>query len=185
MFGLILLFSILLPNTFPTMLNLRSILSRQGDHCASVPRGDDPDGGGSDRPDRGLRHRAVAHPGDQPANDVGPALARGRGDRADPWHDHRGAERPAGRSGADRQLHRHARHGHGPLRAGAVAHRRAADGGHVARCLLCHQRHLRLWPADHRLSTCWPSPDPLDRARIHAARAATSMPSAPTSARPS
>ena len=41
---LIILFSILLPNTFPTLLNLRSILSRQGDHRAAVAGGDDPDG---------------------------------------------------------------------------------------------------------------------------------------------
>ncbi len=94
MVGLILLFSVLLPNTFPTLLNLRSILSRQGDHRAAVAGGDDPDGGGAHRPDRRLRHRAVAHPGDQPADDVRPALAGGGRHRADPWRHHRGAERP-------------------------------------------------------------------------------------------
>ena len=35
---LALLFTLLLPDTFPTMLNLRSIISRQGDHRHPLAR---------------------------------------------------------------------------------------------------------------------------------------------------
>ena len=41
---------------------------RQGDHRHPLARRDDPDGRGQDRPDGRLRHRAVAHSGDQPAD---------------------------------------------------------------------------------------------------------------------
>ena len=124
---LILLFSLLLPNTFPTLLNFRSILSRQGDHRAAVAGRDDPDDGRPDRPDRRLRHRAVAHPGDQPADQFGVpwpvavliVLLLGAAIGC--------AQRPPGRGRADRHLHRHARHRHDALRARALAHRRPAD----------------------------------------------------------
>ena len=43
---LIVFFSLLLPDTFPTALNARSILGRQSDHRAAVARGDVADDGG-------------------------------------------------------------------------------------------------------------------------------------------
>ena len=49
-------------------------------------------------------------------------------------------QRPAGRGGADRQLHRHARHRHRALCARAVAHRRPPGRRRAARRLLRAQR---------------------------------------------
>ena len=183
MFGLIVLFSILLPNTFPTMLNLRVDPVRQGDHRASVAGGDDPDGGGPDRPDGRLRHRAVAHPGDQPADDLRPALAGGGRDRAGPGRHHRCAERPAGRGRADRQLHRHAWHRHRALRAGAVAHRRAADGRHLAGRVSWPSTAPSSSACRSRPITCWRSPWPCGSSSNTRPSAATFTPSAPTSVR--
>ena len=54
---------------------------RQGDHRAAVARGDGADDGRPHRPDGRLRHRDVAHPGDQPAGQVRRALAAGHPDR--------------------------------------------------------------------------------------------------------
>ena len=87
-------FSILLPDSFPTALNVRSILSDKGDHRAALARRDGADDGRAHRPDHRVRHRPVAHPGDQPAGLVPRALATGDAGRR--------AVRRAGRAGQRR-----------------------------------------------------------------------------------
>ena len=61
-------FSIALPDTFPTYAQLPLDPQRQGDHRAPVARLDAADDGRSRRSHGGLRHRALAHPGDRPAS---------------------------------------------------------------------------------------------------------------------
>ena len=78
---LIIFFSILLPDTFPTALNVALDPQRQGDHSDALAGGDAADDGGPHRPDRRLRHRDVAHPGDQPAGQVRRPMAAGDSDR--------------------------------------------------------------------------------------------------------
>ena len=50
----------------------------QGDHCAALAWRDDTDGGWADRSDRRIRHRSVAHSGDQLADDGGLCPGRSR-----------------------------------------------------------------------------------------------------------
>ena len=104
---------------------------RQGDHRDAVARRHDPDDGRPHRPECRLRHRHVAHPGDRPAGHVRRALAAGDPARAL----RRGAGRPLQRhprrGGADRLLHRDARHRHHPLCDRALVHRRAPARRHA------------------------------------------------------
>ena len=75
---LALLFSILLPDTFPTLLNVRSIISDKAIIAILSLGVDDPDGRGQDRPHGRLRHRALAHPRDQPADAIRHSRGRSR-----------------------------------------------------------------------------------------------------------
>ena len=102
---------------------------RQGDHRDAVAGRDPADDGRPNRSHRRLWHRHVAHSRHQPAGVVRRSLAAGDDHR----HSLRRIDRPhqrfAGRSGADRFVHRHARHRHDPLCACALAHGWAPGGG--------------------------------------------------------
>ena len=141
---LIVLFSILLPDTFPTWLNARSILARQGDRRPARARRDPADDGRPHRPDRRLRHRDVAHSGHQPSGQIRRPMAARDPDRDCLRRARRPHQRRAGRGGAGRRLRRHARHRHDSLRARALAHRRAPDHRRAAARLHRHQHDVDL-----------------------------------------
>ena len=98
--------------------------------------------GRQDRPHRRLRHRALAHPRDQPAGHGTACPGRSRslvvlllGGAG------RLPQRPAGRGGADRLLHRHPRHRHHALRASRCGTPTAARSS--ARCRMASSRSTR------------------------------------------
>ena len=181
---LIVFFSLLLPDTFPTALNLRSILSRQGDHRAAVAGSDIADDGRPHRPHRRLRHRHVAHPGDEPAGQVRRPVAGCHSDRRRLRSAGRPAQRPSGRGRADQFVHRHARHRHDPVRARALAHRRAPDHRPAAAGLHRYQHDVDRRHSDSRRlrDSSWPS---LSGSSASGCRSVgTSTRSAPTRKRP-
>ena len=112
---------------------------RQVDRRAAGAGGDAADDGRAHRPHRRLRHRHVAHSGDQPAGLVRRSLAAGDRDRPGVRRRRRPHQRLAGRSRAGRRLRRDAWHRHHPLRAGALAHRRHAGRRHDGARLSRHQ----------------------------------------------
>ncbi len=134
MVALIVLFSVLLPNTFPTVLNVRSILSDKAiiallALAAMIPMV-------AGRIDLTVGYGMVLWHilaiSLQTLYGLPWPVAGGRCRGAGAWRHHGRSERPVGRGGADRQLYRHAGHGHSALCAGAVAYRWAANGGHLA-----------------------------------------------------
>ncbi len=167
---LILLFSILLPNTFPTLLNLRSIISDKAiiallSLAAMIPMA-------SGRIDLTVGYGIVLWHilaislqtmfGVPWPLAVLIVLAARRRDRL--------PQRPAGRGRPDRLLHRHARHRHRALCAGALAHWRPAGRRRAAGRLLCAQRHHGVRAADHRLLCAGDRRRAVDRPRIPADR---------------
>ena len=126
------LFSVLLPNTFPTMLNLRSIVSDKAIIAllslgAMIPMA-------AGRIDLTVGYGIVLWHilAISMQTMLGLPWPDGCGDCAAFGRVHRVPEWVAGRGCQDRQLHRDARHRHSPLCPGALAHRRAADGRAVA-----------------------------------------------------
>ena len=124
---LIIFFSLLLPHTFPTYLNFRSILADKAiiallSLAATLPmmagRIDLTIGFGIVMWHILAMSLLVNYGVPWPLA----ILHRGRERRAD-----RPDQRASGRGGADRLLHRHARHRHHPLRACPVAYRRTPD----------------------------------------------------------
>ena len=138
---LIIFFSILLPDTFPTALNVRSILSDKAiiamlSLAATLPMM-------AGRIDLTVGFGIVMWHILAISLQVkfGDPVAAGHSDRDRLRGAGRPDQRPARRSRAGRLLHRHARHRHHSLRARALAHRRAPDHRQAAAGL--HRRSTR------------------------------------------
>ena len=180
---LVIVFSLLKPDTFLTYFNIRSILSNKSVQAlvalsVFIPMTAnqfDLSAGFNVGISQVLRHRAAG---------AGPALV-GRGHRRRPdGRVRRPAERPAGDADQDRFLHRHPRHRHRALRPERLVHRRPAGARRPAAGVPGDLRQYRdrARAGDLRARR---QPGALAGVRISCRSAAISMCSAPARAPPS